>query len=231
MFRLQQLGDSLKGYLEWNLQPPSLQIARQLIGVGSSYGGYHIDMTMVPEEPVIYSVGIGKDISFDVELIHKYGYSVYGFDPTPEVQIWLQEHSPSPRFRFIATGLADFDGEADFHLPPRPDFISHSMVRASQYSHESVRLPVMKLSTIMRTLGHTRIDVLKMDIEGAEYSVIDDLMRDNIEIGQLLIEFHHRLSSTGTQKTRVALSALNAYGMKIAHVCSRMQIFTLVRSS
>ena len=51
------------------------------------------------------------------------------------------------------------------------------------------------LSTILEKLGHNRIDILKMDIEGAEYEVIEDIISSTVPIQQVLIEFHHRFSS------------------------------------
>ena len=83
----------------------------------------------------------------------------------------------------------------------------------------------------MRRLRHSRIDVLKMDIEGAEYGVIDDLVRERIPVQQLLVEFHHRLSCVGTGKTKRALSLLEAYGLKIGYICPRMEVFTLLRAA
>jgi hypothetical protein len=44
----------------------------------------------------------------------------------------------------------------------------------------------------MMQLGHNRLDVLKVDIEGAEYEVLPALLADGIEIDQILIEFHDR---------------------------------------
>jgi len=177
---------------------------------------------------VIYSVGIGKDVSFDLSLIRQHGFTVHGFDPTPGVKLWIESQSLPPQFRFYEIGIADFDGEIDFYLPSRPDYISHSIIRARQYSRNSIRVPVTKLSTAMARLGHGRIDLLKMDIEGAEYSVLRDLMKDNIGVGQLLVEFHHRLSCVGTYKTKAMLSSLHDYGMKICYVCPRAEVFTLI---
>ena len=41
----------------------------------------------------------------------------------------------------------------------------------------------------MQENGHTRIDLLKMDIEGAEYRVIDEIIARKIPIRWLCIEF------------------------------------------
>jgi FkbM family methyltransferase len=196
--------------------------------IGSDYGGYFLDPSLLPLAPVIYSVGIGKDVSFDLALIKQYDFTVHGFDPTPGVKYWLESQSLPRQFRFYGIGIADFDGEVDFYLPSRQDFISHSMTQARQYSRDSIRVPVTKLSTAMARLGHERIDILKMDIEGAEYAVLYDLIKDRIGVGQILVEFHHRLSSVGTDKTRAVLSSLNEYGMKICYVCPRAEVFTLI---
>ena len=114
-------------------------------------------------------------------------------------------------------------------MPPRKDWISHSVLSANQFSSESVKLPVVRLSTAMKQQGFSHIDVLKMDIEGAEYGVIEDLVREEIPVAQLLVEFHHRFSSVGTVRTRKSLALLERYGMKIAYVCPRKEVFTLVR--
>jgi len=88
---------------------------------------------------------------------------------------------------------------------------------------------MIRLNTAMQRLGHSRIDVLKMDIEGAEYEVLEDVVRDRIPVNQILVEFHHRLSSVGTAETKRILSLLEGYGMKIGYICPRMEVFTLIR--
>jgi len=39
-----------------------------------------------------------------------------------------------------------------------------------------------------------------MDIEGAEYEVIDDLIASGIRPKQILVEFHHRFKNVGVKK-------------------------------
>lgn len=218
----------LRSYPEWGFTPPRVSRAHALAHIGSDYGGYFVDSSLIPPDPVVYSLGVGEDISFDLSLIEQHDCTVHAFDPTPKVKSWIESQSLPPRFRFQGIGIADFDGETDFYLPPKPDFISHSMMPARQYSQHSIRVPVTKLSTAMGRLGHSRIDILKMDIEGAEYAVLNDLIKDQIEVGQILVEFHHRLSSGGIEKTRAALSSLGDYGMKICYICPRMEVFTLI---
>jgi FkbM family methyltransferase len=42
----------------------------------------------------------------------------------------------------------------------------------------------------LQRLGHNRIDLLKVDIEGAEYTVLQDLIQERIPVTQILIDFH-----------------------------------------
>jgi hypothetical protein len=39
-----------------------------------------------------------------------------------------------------------------------------------------------------------------MDIEGSEYDVIDSILNDNIEVDQILVEFHPHLVQNGRKK-------------------------------
>jgi FkbM family methyltransferase len=215
---------------QWKLTPPRARPARGLQKLGSEYGGYWLDASMIPSSAIVYSLGIGEDISFDLALIERCGVEVQAFDPTPKVKKWLATQPLPPQFRFHPLGIAAHDGEETFYLPPREDWVSHSLIPARQYGRESVCFPVSRLTTAMQLQGHHRIDVLKMDIEGAEYEVIEEIVREEIPVTQLLVEFHHRLSSVGTDKTRRALALLEGHGMRISYVCPRKEVFTFVEA-
>jgi hypothetical protein len=49
----------------------------------------------------------------------------------------------------------------------------------------------------MDLLSHQKIDILKMDIEGAEYSALKNMMNSGINISQICVEFHHRFMDNG----------------------------------
>jgi FkbM family methyltransferase len=225
-----QLRKYVRTYPQWGFAPPQVQVQHRLERLGTEYGGYCLAPTLMKPDAVVYSVGIGEDISFDRALIEHFGVEVEAFDPTPKVRRWLASQTLPEQFHFHAMGIADSDGEAVFHLPTRNDWVSHSMISARQYSRETASFPVMRVATVMERLGHSHVDVLKMDIEGGEYGVIEDLVRTRIPVGQLLVEFHHRLSAFGTGDTRRAIARLEEYGMKIGHVCPRMEVFTFLQA-
>ena len=92
------------------------------------------------------------------------------------------------------------------------------MTTKGEGSSASVECPVMRVGSIMRMLGHDRIDVLKMDIEGAEYDVLADILSANLHIGQILVEFHHRFTSGGLKRTRDVTAVLRGRGYRLVWV-------------
>ena len=74
-----------------------------------------------------------------------------------------------------------------------------------------------------------KIDVLKMDIEGAGYEVIEDLVKSDLEVGQILAEFHHRFRNVGIAKAKRAIKLLNEKGFKIFHASSDKTDYSFIK--
>jgi hypothetical protein len=72
-------------------------------------------------------------------------------------------------------------------------------------------------------------DLIKMDIEGAEYAVLADLLASGFRPRQILVEFHHRWREVGARRTREALALLSRHGYRIAEVAPSGLEYTLLR--
>ena len=48
------------------------------------YGNYKLKKNMIPDNPIVYSGGVGTNISFDLEILKKRGGIVRLFDPTKQ---------------------------------------------------------------------------------------------------------------------------------------------------
>ena len=193
---------------------------------GSDSCGWTIVDGSVNKNSIVYSFGIGEDASFDAALISSIGLKVYGFDPTPKSLDWVKAQNFSKDFLVYPYGLADFDGEASFNPPENPNHVSHTILEKPETQSKAIKVPMKMLSTIMKELGHNKIDILKMDIEGAEYGVISDLARSSIRPTQILIEFHHRFPNVGLQKTKNAISELRKMGYKLFYVSESGEEFS-----
>jgi FkbM family methyltransferase len=182
---------------------------------GSEYGGWWVCPTGLTADSVVYSLGIGTDISFDLSMIETFGVAIHAFDPTPGSIHYLQGRQLPDVFRFHAFGVGAYDGPARFFLPENPAHISHTLVAPADDRGEAIDVEVRRLSSIMHDLDHSTIDVLKMDIEGAEYDVLDEILDGHLPVRQILVEFHHRFRGIDVDRTRRTVQRLNAAGYRI----------------
>jgi FkbM family methyltransferase len=194
--------------------PIRLKCARARFG--SNYGGWWIRRGILGPHSIVYSVGSGRDISFDLSLIQQYGLSVHAFDPTRKCREWLSSQSLPPNFVFTGVGVAAYDGLGTFVLRSRLDWDSYELNVPSGEALDSEVLPVARIVTIMRQRGHEHLDVLKLDIEGSEYDVIDDVLASQIDVRQLLVEFHYEAKpASQLARVRRTLDVLERAGYKL----------------
>lgn len=179
------------------------------------YGDWTVAPSGLKRGGIAYSLGVGEDATFDTALIEHFGMEVHAFDPTPRAIAWVSRQNLPPGFHFHPTGVGGHDGTADFAPSGNSGNPSYRMRENAALASAPVTCPVRKLSTLTRMLGHPQVELLKIDIEGAEYDVIDDLLDSDIEVHQLLVEFHHRFGNIGRGRTARAVSCLQEAGYRI----------------
>jgi FkbM family methyltransferase len=179
---------------------------------------------------VVYSFGVGENISFDLQLIRQFGAHVHAFDPTPKSIEWLGKQSLPDNFVFHDYGIADHDGICTFLPPENPTHVSHTIVNRKTPG-SAIEFPVRRLASIMKSLGHQKIDLLKMDVEGAEYGVIEDLLNGGVAVGQLLVEFHHRWPELGVERTEKSIRALNRAGYSIFSISVSGEEYSFLKTA
>lgn len=171
---------------------------------------------------IVYSFGIGRDISFDLSLAGRFGCAVHCFDPTPVSLEWVRQQALPPQIHVHPYGLADYDGTLAFR-PPRKSRSAHftPVQRYHEEASERVHAPVRRLATIARELGHKRIDILKIDIEGGEYAALPDILAAGLDIGQILVEFHHCYATIPLARTIESVNLLRRHGYALIHISPR----------
>jgi FkbM family methyltransferase len=201
-----------------------------------TFGNRFAEWTFCPdplhEQAVIYSFGVGEDISFDLELMEQFRLEIHAFDPSPRSITWVRQQDLKEGFHFYPFGLAGSDGMVSFSEPEQAGIHSLKLSRSINETvagKSSMELPVHRLVTIMKKLKHEKIDILKMDIEGAEYEVIEDIISSAVPVNQLLIEFHHRFAHIGVGRTRHAISTLNKAGFRIFHVSASGEEMSFIK--
>lgn len=196
-----------------------LWIRREIDLTPTYDGGWYYDVRGLDEHSVVYSLGIGDNIDFDLAVIKRTGATVHAFDPTPAIDETLQASELPQRFHVHHWAAAGKDGTLTLY--PR---VSKSGKKSSgMYTltpdvgsvDDAIEVPACTIATMQDKLGHDRIDILKMDIEGAEYDVLDGLLNSTARPVQLLVEFHHRFKGIHISATRRVLSRLHKAGYRV----------------
>ncbi|AQG78389.1 hypothetical protein AWR27_02985 [Spirosoma montaniterrae] len=221
----------------------------QIEYIGSAYHGYYVPQHFLTGESVCYCIGAGEDISFDTELKVRYDARVYIFDPMPEGILHFQQlralahtdqrltiHEKNPftyritpdqlaDIQFVEIGVWDHKGVLKFYEPPREGYPSHSVYLFKE-SGKYIEAPVDRLSNLMNQLGHTAIDLVKIEIEGAEYTVIDTILEDKLDVKLILVEFdevHNAKDKRFHYRIRKTCNKLKKAGYVLIHSTESMK--------
>ncbi len=197
--------------------------------LGSNYGGFYVHTDFLDKNSVVYSVGVGEDISFDLAVISKFACEVFAFDPTPKSAAWLSQQEIPSNYRFIPIALGECDGKSDFYLPKNKDYVSGSLIAQQNVSHEDkIVVDVLTLKSLMEKFSHSKVDLLKIDIEGSEFELVDQIAAMRDHIGQLCIEFHDRFFPEGVKRSKGAIKILNEAGFEVFAVSDTYEEVSLV---
>lgn len=196
----------------------SPEVRADWVELGSDYGGWPVVPARLPVNPLVYSFGVGDDISFDLAMIGRFGAVVHAFDPTPRSGQWIAGQTLPEAFHFHPLGIGGRDGSAEFFPPVEDGHVSFSNAPSAAQTGTPVVAEILSLGTIMARLGHQAIDVLKMDVEGFEYDAIEAIAAGAVRPGHVLVEFHHGMYRASDEDTRAAVARLAAAGYRLFFV-------------
>lgn len=184
--------------------------------LGSDYGGFFVATEILDfkknQEIIVYSAGVGTDISFDKALMRRYRTAkIYAFDPTPISVEWIKRKKTPANFIFHPIGIGTKNGKEQMFLPSshRVSFTIHQWDEASK---EHVEVEMKTINSIAEQHGHSFVDVLKMDIEGSEFEVLKALDFSKLSFGQILVEFHERFVENGVEIKNETIKRLETHG-------------------
>jgi FkbM family methyltransferase len=178
-------------------------------------------------DSVVYSGGVGGDISFELQLVERFGLSVVVFDPSPIALETIRrnsQHAAMQRIEFLPVGLASESKRLLFE----PSNVPGEWQLAAVESPKSRAINCTTVAEEMEKRGHKKVDLLKLDIEGFEYQVLGHCLKNGVRIDQVCVEFHDFLPDISRRTTLEAILGLRKDGFRMIH--KHRHDFTFVRS-
>jgi len=197
----------LSGVKSALIRPLMVDLPMEIIGSADQWGVVRGSLTRASS---VICAGMGKSISFEEHLVGEIGATVIALDPSPTGLATVADRQcrSDDRFVFYPYGLAGKLGVQSFG---KPDLDEEGSFRKGA-AGDHIEFHCTTVEKLMTERGTKKLDLLKMDIEGFEYEVLDSVIRNRIDIGQICVEIHTNRSITIDQ------SIVDAY-LLILRVC------------
>jgi FkbM family methyltransferase len=159
----------------------------------------------LPDDAVVLDLGANKGL-FSRKMERRYGIRCIAVEADPDLCLLLKD-------RGIAAynlAITDHVGEISFHKSGKDSRAGSTL---SDRGGDTVKVPCTDLENFVRDQGISRVDLLKMDIEGAELDVFaacsDDFLKS---IPQITVEFHDFCGVSNREDVLNVLKRFKALG-------------------
>jgi len=157
--------------------------------LGTAYGGWVIDLDSINEGDTIVCGGAGEDITFEEELMKHKNINIIEVDPTEKSHKFMESKLEKySNIKLIKAAIEKHGTEKiTLYKNKKPTHVSESIYINHQSVLNSGQSYETKCISIKQLKEKYNPSFIKIDIEGSEYNVVDEL----IGTKQVCIEFHH----------------------------------------
>ncbi len=181
----------------------------------------HLYLSRLDASSVVVDVGCGSDADFSVELIARHGVTSYVVDPTKKHRSSLceLEKKMNGHLIHIPVAVSAYDGELVFH--ESKENMSGSLIEShhniQRDTVENYSVPSLTIASLLRKIGLSSANFLKLDLEGAEYDLIRNTGSSIFRsFDQICIEFHHHcIDSISFEETKDAVNRIRNMGFHV----------------
>lgn len=171
-----------------------------LIRIGNTFdGGYVVSQELLSKTTKLVSLGYGWDSNFEICAIRNYpNIKSIIYDDVANFHSWIRPWRKFPRFFFGSLAHGKIVSPRQFAwFRPSLDFAKMSFLypRKITYKNASiVRFPTSKnelnISHVFSGFDASEFVYLKIDIEGSEYEIIEQILESSNNLTGMTIEFH-----------------------------------------
>lgn len=169
--------------------------------IGSDWGGWIVDTDLIRKNSFILSAGLAHDITFDLGMLELDDtIKIIGIDPTDSSKNSVNNMPEKFKNRYIYIDKALYGSNQQICIGGE----ASSIINNKDGS-------IFDTILLNDVLDQYDVSILKMDIEGSEYSCINSL--NSLSVDQLCIEWHHWLGDMFTiQDTLSCINKIQSFG-------------------
>jgi FkbM family methyltransferase len=171
-------------------------------------------------DSVVIDAGCSYEADFSVCLMQRHGVRAFGVDPTRKHQSALRalEARYPGRFVHVSCAIAAADGVVTFHESRTNESGSllRDHVNVLQDDTTSYDVEAVTVRSLLAHLSLETVDILKLDLEGAEYALLTDIDAAELRpVRQLFVEFHHHaISHLREADSRSLVRRISGFGFR-----------------
>jgi FkbM family methyltransferase len=169
--------------------------------------GYHRPLRPLPPNPVILDLGANVGYTMLDFRFHHPGARIIGVELDARNLELARRNVEGLGMELVHAAVFHRDGEIAYDAAAAFDAFQARAARGGE--HPSARVPALTMGTLMRRLGVTRADYVKVDIEGAEKALfLEGDLAWLDRVGQISIELH------GGIEPEAVAALLREHGMR-----------------
>jgi FkbM family methyltransferase len=202
---------------EWKKYSRLRQIRREGLAFVEPNFLYRPDL---PARSVVIDAGCSYEADFSVHLMRRHDVRAFGVDPTRKHRGALRqlEARSQGRFTHLPCAIAASDGMLTFH-ESRVNESGSLLADHVNVAHDettSYDVEAVTLRTLLKRIGTETVEILKLDLEGAEYDLFAHITAEDLRpFRQVFVEFHHQAVSHFTESdTRLVVGRVSGFGFR-----------------
>jgi FkbM family methyltransferase len=176
----------IKSMMELHYYRPSL-----FKFIGATYANRHILHEVdINSDSVVVDVGAFTG-SWAQHIVDRYDPLIYAFEPNPDSFEALEEKAASnPKLRPLQYGLGDEDVTVDFTMNGLGSSMCDERTRHSD--KKRIKVEIAAVDRVWNELKLGRVDLMKINIEGAEFPLLDKMVKTDLlkNVDCFMIQFH-----------------------------------------
>jgi FkbM family methyltransferase len=198
-WKYRKTSGSMKAMMELHYYRPSLF---EFVGA-TIYNKHILHEADIDSDSVVIDVGAFTG-SWAQHMVERYDPVIYAFEPNPNSFARLQEKAVNnPKLQPMPYGLGDEDVTVEFTLKG----LGSSMCdeRSSHSDTPRIAVDIAAIDRVWKELEFGRVDLMKINIEGAEFPLLDKMIKADLlkNVDCFMIQFHEWPTDAYRKRQRI----------------------------